>query len=348
MEYVVLQNCGVHMVQRPVHLLDRCTLTKRRYASQSCTMRVHAVPASPRDWEAFFARIPIEEQKGTRYAYDAQEIIGGNLPRCVVLEKLLENHPFGHLIAEWEEGVRGMRPIHVIHHIAYDNGDETSPITKHLGKLGCTHSLYALQGLGTEAKAIELLTGSPDSNCFSVPTWEELLDFTIESFEDGSFEYNWSNADRIHVRNGIIAIPPFMTLALTRANSTDPRVLLMAAVEAIRHVLETDGPQEDKIQQRYRLMELQYIPQWLFLASIRISDDEIREWLDRHICDKRTCWECVKGYSIPDPDSEDNFGIGVQWLDVYDNSSSTSEDDYNLRRSRGYRNAAALLREWQR
>ena len=38
----------------------------------------------------------------------------------------------------------------------------------------------------------------------------------------------------------------------------------MAAVEAIRHVLETDGPEEDEIQQRYRLTELQYIPNGCF------------------------------------------------------------------------------------
>jgi hypothetical protein len=122
--------------------------------------------------------------KETGYAYEAQETIWGELPRnpdtihgClpryVPLGKLLENHPFGHLIAEWEKGVRGMRRINVIHHIAYDNGDETSPIAKHRGRVGRTHSLYALQGLGTEAKAIELLTGSADSNCFNVPpTWE--------------------------------------------------------------------------------------------------------------------------------------------------------------------------------
>ena len=322
-------------------------------------MRVHAVPASPRDWESFFARIPIEEQKRTRYAYEAQERIGGNLPqnpdtihgcvpRCLPLEKLLESHPFGHLIAEWENGVRGMRAIHVIHHIAYDNGDENSPITVHLGKLGCTHSLYAIQGLGTEAKAIELFTGSADSNCFNVPTWEELLLFTIENFEDGTFKYNWREADRLHVRNGIIAIPSFMTLALTRANSTDARVLLMAAVEAIRHVLENDGPEENEIQQQYRLMELQYVPQWLFLASNRMSNEDIREWLNRHVCEKRTCWECVKGYSIPDPDAEDDFGIGVEWLDVYDDTSWKSQDNFNLRRARGNQYANALLREWQR
>ena len=125
-----------------------------------------------RDWEEFFARIPIEEQKETSYAYEAQESIAGHLPRHGVLtiEKMLENHSFGHLIAEWKKGVRGMRRIHVIHHIADDNRDATSPITKHLDSVGRTHSLYALQGLGTEAKAFELFTGSDDNNWFNVPT----------------------------------------------------------------------------------------------------------------------------------------------------------------------------------
>ena len=288
-------------------------------------MIIYAVTASRRNWEEFLARIPIEEQKETRYAYEAQESIAGHLPRHGVLtiEKMLENHPFGHLIAEWEKGVRGMRRSHVIHRIAYDNGDATSPITKHLDSVGHTHSLYALQGLGTEAKAIELFTGSADNNCFNVPTWEELLLFTIENFDDGTFQYNWRQADRLHVlRNGIIAIPPFMTLAcLTRANSTDPRGLLMAAVEAIRLVLENDRPEEDEIQQQYRLMELEYIPQWLFLASSRISDEELMEGLDNHVCERDTCWECVRGYTIPAHDEEDNFGIGVEWLDVYDKTS---------------------------
>ena len=199
--------------------------------------------------------------------------------------------------------------------------NETSPITKHLGRVVSTHRLYVLQGLGMEAKAIELFTDSADNNCFNVPMWEELLLFTIENFDDGTFQYNWREADRLHVRNGIIAIPAFMTLALTRANSTNPSVLLMAAVEAIRLFLENDRPEEDEIQQRYRLMELEYIPQWLFLASNRISDKELMEWLDNHVCESDTRWECVRGYTIPVPDEEDNFGMGVEWLDVYDKTS---------------------------
>jgi hypothetical protein len=190
-----------------------------------------------------------------------------------------------------------------------------------LGRVGRTHRLYALRGLGTEAKAIELFTGSADNNYFNVPSWEELLLFTIENFDDGTFQFNWREAERLSVRNGIIAIPPFMTLALMRANSTDPRVLLMAAVDAIRLVLENFRPEEDAIQHRYRLMELEYIPQWLFLASNRISDEELMKWLDLHVCDKRTCWECVPRYSMLAPDEEDDFGIGAEWLDVYDKTS---------------------------
>ena len=63
--------------------------------------------------------------------------------------------------------------------------------------------------------------------------------------------------------NGIIAIPPFMTVALMRAHLMDSKVLCVAAVEAIRHILE----EEDKIVQQDMLMHLEYIPQWLFLVS---------------------------------------------------------------------------------
>ena len=41
---------------------------------------------------------------------------------------MLNNHPFGHLIAENMKGVVGLTPVHVVHHIAYDNGDEASLI----------------------------------------------------------------------------------------------------------------------------------------------------------------------------------------------------------------------------
>jgi hypothetical protein len=86
-------------------------------------------------------------------------------------------------------------------------------------------------------------------------------------------------------------------------------------------------------------MELEYIPQWLFLASNRICDEEVIEWLDVH---DKTSWECVRGYTIPDPDDEDDFGIGVEWLDVYDKTSWKSEDDFNWRRARGNQYAIAL------
>jgi hypothetical protein len=196
-----------------------------------------------------------------------------------------------------------MTPVHLIHHIGYDNGDEASPIYQHLivnymvgrtinSESNYTHiaSLFALQGLGREAKAIQLCLGSADYDCFNVPTWEELLLFTIDNFEDGTFQYNWREADRLHVTNGIIAIPPFITLALTRANSTDPSVLLMAAVEAIRHVLENDVPEEDEVMQEFRLLYLRYISQWLFLASNTIHDDEATNTIH---------------------DDEATFGIGV-------------------------------------
>ena len=42
---------------------------------------VLAARIPPFNWEQFFARIPIEEQKETKFAYDAQQTIDGYLPR---------------------------------------------------------------------------------------------------------------------------------------------------------------------------------------------------------------------------------------------------------------------------
>ena len=157
--------------------------------------------------------------------------------------------------------------------------------------------MFALQGLGREASAIELFLGSADSNCFSVPRWEEVLLFTIDNLEDGTFQYSLKEADRLCVTNGIIAIPPFMTVALMRAHSTDSKVLCMAAVEAIRHILE----EEDEIVQQDMLMHLKYIPQqWLFLVS------------------------------TVSPRSN-TFGIEVDRLHRGDNSYWLHDDDFNRR-----------------
>ena len=268
---------------------------------------------SPYNWEEFFARIPIEEQKETKFAYDAQQTIDGYLPKGkgLTIQKMLDNHPFGHLIAENMKRVVGLTPVHVVHHIAYDNGDEASLIHKLLhvdvqdeedeeGDINKgpfhTHRLFALQGLGRTACVIELFLGSADSNCFSVPRWKELLLFTIDNFEDGTFQYSSTEADRLCVTNGIIAIPAFMTVALTRAHSTDSKVLCMAAVGAIRHVLE----EEDEIVQQDMVMHLKYIPQWLFLVS-KVSP------------------------------TSNTFGIEVDWLDRGDNTSWLHDDDFNRR-----------------
>jgi hypothetical protein len=76
------------------------------------------------------SRIPIQEQKETNFAYDAQRKIEGSLPRGVgvTIHKMLAGHSFGHLIAENTKGVLQMSPVYVVHHIAYDCGDEASLI----------------------------------------------------------------------------------------------------------------------------------------------------------------------------------------------------------------------------
>ena len=132
--------------------------------------------------------------------------------------------------------------------------------------------------MGWEASAIELFLGNADSNYF----------------EDGTFQYSFTEADRLCVTNGIIAIPPFMTVASMRAHSTDSKVLCMAAVEAITHVLK----EEDQIVQQDIIMHLKYIPQWLFLAS-KVSP------------------------------TSNTFGIEVDWLDCGDNTYWLHDDDFN-------------------
>ena len=98
---------------------------------QGLPFDVLAARIPPFNWEEFFARIPIQEQKETKFAYDAQQTIYGYLPRDkgMTIQKMLDNHPFGHLIAEnMNKGVVGLTPVHVVHHIANDNGNEASLI----------------------------------------------------------------------------------------------------------------------------------------------------------------------------------------------------------------------------
>ena len=140
-----------------------------------------------------------------------------------------------------------MSPVYVVHHIAYDCGDEASlnhQLVLHVdaddndddyddseeeddnnideGPLH-THSLFAFQGYGREAKAIELFV-SIDYDCFSVPRCDELLLlFTLDNLQDGTFQHCETQGDRLSVTNGIIAIPPFMTVALMPANSSDSK-----------------------------------------------------------------------------------------------------------------------------
>jgi hypothetical protein len=59
-----------------------------------------------------------------------------------------------------------------------------------------------------------------------------------------------------------------MTLALMRANSSNSKVLCPAAVEAIKYVLENESDEEQAVQQ-HMLIDLIYIPPWLFVVSRR-------------------------------------------------------------------------------
>ena len=80
-------------------------------------------------------------------------------------------------------------------------------------KAHCTHTAY-LPYKDMEGKQKQLSF----YDCFSVPRWDELLLFTIDSLRYGTFQYCKSQGDRLSVTNGIKAsIPPFMTIALMGA-----------------------------------------------------------------------------------------------------------------------------------
>ena len=89
---------------------------------------VLAARIQPFNWEELFARIPIQEPKETKFVYDAQQTMDGYLPlgKGMTIQKMSDNHRFGHLIVENMKGIVGLTPVHVVHHIAYDNGDEAS------------------------------------------------------------------------------------------------------------------------------------------------------------------------------------------------------------------------------
>jgi hypothetical protein len=97
--------------------------------------------------------------------------------------------------------------------------------------------------------------------------------------------------------------PPFMTVALMRANTSNSTVLCLAAIEAIKHVLENEAPDDEADKQRM-LRQLIYIPQWIFLVSRNV----LRE--PDYVVD-RSIWISIDWYaSNPSPTYPEN----ASWL----------------------------------
>jgi hypothetical protein len=87
---------------------------------------------------------------------------------------------------------------------------------------------------------------------------------TTDNICSPKFWYN-TRAVLVEFMDAIVAIPPFMTVALMRANTSDSTALCLAAIEAIKHVLENEA--DDKEDKQRMLRQLICIPQWLFLVS---------------------------------------------------------------------------------
>jgi hypothetical protein len=92
----------------------------------------------PGTWAALFESIPIEIQKHGEFAYRAHVTTRseGDADRGKTKQGRLAEHIFGHLVAEQPFrqllGPAELRveptakPVHVVHHMAYDCGDLTS------------------------------------------------------------------------------------------------------------------------------------------------------------------------------------------------------------------------------
>ena len=98
----------------------------------------------PGTWAAFFESIPMEIQKQGEFAYRAHQATSREVDvgRGKTKEGRLGEHIFGHLVAE--QPFRRLlgptdyrvdptpKPVHVVHHMAYDCGYPTS-FTRMLG-----------------------------------------------------------------------------------------------------------------------------------------------------------------------------------------------------------------------
>jgi hypothetical protein len=127
-----------------------------------------------------------------------------------------------------------------------------------------TNMLMALHGSGNDSESLEIRFCN-DCSFAKAPCWEDLLLLTTDNICSPKFRY-YTRAVLVEFTDAIVAILPFMTVALMRANTNNSTVLCLAAIEAIKHVLENEADDEEEDKQ-CMLRQLIYTPQWLFLVS---------------------------------------------------------------------------------
>jgi hypothetical protein len=134
----------------------------------------------------------------------------------------------------------------------------------HETKIRFTNMLMALHGSGKDSEPLAICFSNDHFTAKAPCCWDDLLLLTTDNICSPKFWY-YMKAVRVECMDAIVPIPPFMTVALMRANTSNSTVLCLAAIEAIKHILENEADgEEDK---KRMLRDLIHILQWLFLVS---------------------------------------------------------------------------------
>ena len=144
-----------------------------------------------------------------------------------------------------------------------DNGDITlGPDEFYETEIRFTYMLMTLHGSGNRSEQLEIHFCY---NCLiaKAPCWDDLLLLTMDNICSPKFRY-YTRAVLVKFMDAIVAIPPFMTVALMHANTSESTVLCLAAVEAIKHVVENEADNKEDNQRMLRQLIYSIIPQWLF------------------------------------------------------------------------------------
>ena len=83
--------------------------------------------------------------------------------------------------------------------------------------------LMALHGSGNDSEPLEIRFSSDDNLLAKAPCWDDLLLLTTDNVCSPKFRY-YIKAVWVECMDTIVPIPPFMTVALMRANTSDSTV----------------------------------------------------------------------------------------------------------------------------